>query len=225
MMESLPIYVSALFVCTVATALGWLAIAAKSYRFLILALGWTLLQSALAIGGLYNDTSSLPPRIMLFGVFPALAIIAATFLTSKGRAFIDAIDLKTLTYFHSIRIPVEIVLALLYTHGVVSVLMTFDGTNFDIISGVTAPVVAYLAFRGGVTNKSLLWGWNIVALLLLMNVVVTGVFAAPSPMQRLAFDQPNVAVLHFPFSLLPSVVVPMVLFAHLVAFRKLLAKS
>jgi len=32
-------------------------------------------------------------------------------------------------------------------------------------------------------------------------------------------------VLHFPFSLLPSVVVPMVLFAHLVAFRKLLAKA
>jgi len=212
-------------VCTVATALGWLAIAAKSYRFLILALGWTLLQSALAIGGLYNDTSSLPPRIMLFGVFPALAIITITFLTSKGRSFIDAIDLKMLTYFHSIRIPVEIVLALLYTHGVVSVLMTYEGTNFDIISGVTAPVVAYLAFKGGVTNKNLLWGWNIVALLLLMNVVVTGVFAAPSPMQRLAFDQPNVAVLHFPFSLLPSVVVPMVLFAHLVAFRKLLAKS
>jgi len=37
----------------------------------------------------------------------------------------------------------------------------------------------------------------------------------------LAFDQPNIAVLYFPFSWLPTYVVPVVLFCHLAALRKL----
>ena len=158
---------------------------------------------------------------MLFGVFPTLIMIGITFLTAKGRIFIDQINLKTLTYFHSIRIPVEIVLVLLFYQGVVSVYMTFEGTNFDLFSGVTAPVVAYFAYRSIKQNKKLLLLWNIICLLLLLNVVITAVFAFPSPFQKLALELPNVAVLYFPFNLLPSVIVPLVLFAHLVAIRQL----
>lgn len=224
-MESLPVYISALFICSVALTLGWIAVAANSVRLLIPALGWTIFQSALALGGYFHDTTALPPPLMLYGVLPSLAVIAVMFLTQKGRAFIDSFDLKVLTYFHSIRVPVEIVLALLYAHGVMSVLITFEGTNFDILSGISAPLIAYYAFKGGATKTGIIWTWNVFALLLLMNVVVTSVFAVPSPIQRLAFEQPNVAVLHFPFSLLPTVVVPLVFFAHLVAFRKLTSKS
>jgi hypothetical protein len=63
--------------------------------------------------------------------------------------------------------------------------------------------------------------WNIAALLLLVNVVTIAVMAMPSPMQRLALDQPNIAVLYFPFNWLPSVVVPIVLFSHLASLWKL----
>jgi hypothetical protein len=98
--------------------------------------------------------------------------------------------------------------------------MTFEGTNFDLFSGITAPIVAYLEFRT-TTNKRLLFAWNILCLLLLLNVVITAVFALPSPFQKLAFEQPNIAVLYFPFNLLPTVVVPTVLLGHLVAIRQL----
>ncbi len=225
MMDPLPIAESALFIATTIAAIGWMAYAAKSARFLILALAWTLLQATLALSGVYQDTTSMPPHIMLYGVFPALIFILAIFSTSKGRAFVDSIDLKTLTAFHSIRIPVEIVLFMLYVHGSMSVLMTYEGQNFDIISGITAPIVAIAAFRNGITNRTLLLAWNVLCMVLLAVVVGTAILATPSPLQRLAFDQPNIAVLHFPFSLLPSVVVPMVFFAHLVAFRRLMSKS
>jgi hypothetical protein len=78
--------------------------------------------------------------------------------------------------------------------------MTFEGTNFDLFSGITAPIVAYLAYRTTKENKKLLLWWNIICLLLLLNVVITAVFAFPSPFQKLAFDQPNIAVLYFPFT-------------------------
>ena len=115
----------------------------------------------------------------------------------------------------------RIVLALLFHQGLISVYMTFEGTNFDLFSGLTAPIVAFIAFRANTTNKKLLLWWNIICLLLLLNVVITAAFAIPSPFQKISLDQPNIAILYFPFNLLPSVIVPIVLFGHFVAIRQL----
>ncbi len=224
-MENLPIYISLLFGLTVIGTIVWFYFASKSKAFLLIAIGWTILQIILGLSGIYQNTEVMPPRMMLFGIFPTLIFIGITFLTSTGKAFINQINLKTLTYFHSIRIPVEIVLAWLFYQGVVSVYLTFEGTNFDLFSGVTAPIFACFVFKTTKEkNKLLLW-WNIICLLLLLNVVITAVFAFPSPFQKLAFDQPNIAVLYFPFNLLPTVVVPIVLFGHLVAIRRLTNKN
>jgi hypothetical protein len=143
------------------------------------------------------------------------------FNSRKGQTFLDQVDLKTLTIFHSIRIPVEIILVILYWSGVMSVYITFEGTNFDLFSGVTAPMVFFLAFWHRKVNKNLLFSWNILCLLLLLNVVITAIFCMPSPLQKLAFDQPNIAILYFPYVLLPTMIVPLVLLAHLIAFRQL----
>jgi hypothetical protein len=100
--------------------------------------------------------------------------------------------------------------------------MTFDGRNFDIISGILAPVVYFVAFRGTEPKKWLLIAYNVLGLALLANIVSIAVLALPSPMQQIAFDQPNRAVLYFPFIWLPSIVVPIVLFSHLAALWKLI---
>jgi len=223
-MAHLPAYISILFGLTVVTTVVWFYVACKSKTFLVIGVSWTILQSVLGLSGAYQNTQAMPPPLMVFGVLPTLIFITVMFLTTKGRSFTDKIHLQTLTLFHSIRIPVEIVLFLLCYHGVVSVYMTAEGTNFDALSGITAPIIGYLAFRNNKVNKTLLVAWNIVWLLLLLNVVVTAVFAFPSPFQKLAFDQPNIAILHFPFNLLPTVVVPLVLFGHLAAFRQLARK-
>jgi hypothetical protein len=79
-------------------------------------------------------------------------------------------------------------------------LMTFAGRNFDIISGITAPVIYFVCFKGSnVTNKKLLLWWNVMALALLLNIVINALLSAPFPFQQFAFDQPNIAILYFPF--------------------------
>jgi hypothetical protein len=221
MITELSIFISILFSLTVVVTIAWFYFASNSKSFLLIILSWTILQSIVGLSGFYQNTETMPPRLMLFGIFPALICTLLLFFIPKGKSFINQLNLKTLTYFHSIRIPVEIVLALLYYQGLVSVYMTYEGTNFDLFSGISAPIVAFLAFRKSNTyNKLLLW-WNVLCLLLLLNVVITAVFAFPSPFQQLAFDQPNIAVLYFPFNLLPTVVVPLVLFGHLVAIKRL----
>jgi hypothetical protein len=99
--------------------------------------------------------------------------------------------------------------------------MTFEGRNFDILSGLTAPIIYFLAFRNGRVNRPLLVVWNIAALGLLINIVTIAILSYKSPLQKLAFDQPNVAITYFPFIWLPTIVVPLVLFCHLAALWKL----
>lgn len=228
-MENPPGYVSVTFILTTFLTVGFLfyairqaafeTIAAKILLFLIPF--WLFFTAILALGGFYTETSSIPPRLFLFAAFPALFLIFLYFIFFR-QTFIEKLPLRILTLLSIIRIPVELVLLWLYQNGQVPEMMTFEGTNFDILSGITAPIAAWLAFRGGKINRKLLVVWNTFALLLLFNIVITAIFSTPSPIQQLNFNQPNRAVLYFPYIWLPAVVVPIVLFSHLASLWQLL---
>ena len=222
MMQELPVFVSLIFGITVLITIFMMYRATQSKKFLLSVVLWTLVQSALGISGIYQKTDMMPPTLLIFGLFPAIVTIMTVFFTKAGIQFIETIDLKIVTYSHIIRIPVEIVLTLLFHYGVMSVYITFEGTNFDILSGISAPIIAYISYRSMTVNHRVLLWWNVICLLLLLNVVITAIFAIPSPVQKIAFDQPNIAVLYFPFNLLPTIVVPLVLFGHCVAIKRLL---
>jgi hypothetical protein len=228
MIETLPAYVSSTFIVTAFLTVGFFLYAVRQRVFetvparIVIALTafWLIFQSIIAMGGFFIETGAFPPRIALFGIFPVLLLIAAYFLFFR-KSFIERLPLTTLTLLHVVRIPVEFVLLWLFQAKMVPQLMTFEGRNFDILSGLTAPVIFWLAFRGGKPNRVLLIAWNLLTLGLLINIVSTALMAFPSSAQRIAFDQPNIAIMYFPFSLLPAVVVPVVLFSHLAALWKL----
>jgi hypothetical protein len=186
-------------------------------------LTWLVVVMVLSLAGVYyKHPEALPPRIFVFGVFPMLVAIVATFFTRAGRRFIDSLSLFHLTLLHSVRIFVELILWWLFMEGAVPELMTFEGRNLDILAGLTAPLVAFLGIRKELLTRTTMIIWNIICLGLLFNIVIIAVLSVQSPLQQLAFDQPNEAVLYFPFTWLPAFVVPAVLFCHLAAIRKLL---
>jgi hypothetical protein len=150
---------------------------------------------------------------------PALIAILFLTVTAKGKEFLDKLDTGTLILLNIVRIPVEIGLFLLFTDKAIPEVMTFEGRNLDIISGLTAPIVWWLYKK--YRSRALLLSWNILCLALLVNIVGTAVVAAPFDFQQIAFDQPNVAVIYFPFVWLPCCIVPLVLFTHVAMIRKL----
>ncbi len=226
MLTSVPLLLSIVFILITLITIGlfyWASHQSKS--FLMGAIAWTLLMSVLALIGIYQNTEAVPPRIFVLGILPTFVMMILAFSTKSGRAFIDQLNLERLTYMHTIRIPVEIVLLLLYQYGAMSIYQTFEGANFDILAGLTAPFIAYFGFVKGKLSNRAIWIWNIVCLLLLTNIIIISTLAAPSPFQQIAFDQPNIAISYFPFNLLATVVVPLVFFAHLVAIKRLWKKS
>ena len=233
MIENLPTYISFTFVFTTIITLLlfiWVIRSSNSettrktaiYIFIGLII-WLAIQAVLTLKNIYNsNTNSFPPKIMILGILPTMLTIILLFATPKGRQFVDSLSIKKLTYLHIVRIPVEIILFWLFLNKAIPELMTFEGRNFDILAGLTAPFIAYFGFTKPKISRKGLLIWNFICLGLLINIIVNALFSAPSPIQKFAFEQPNIAILNFPFSWLPTFIVPIVFFAHLTSIRHLL---
>jgi hypothetical protein len=223
-MQNLPDYITILFILTtLMTIYLFYRATGNSLQTLLILISWLLIQGIVSLTGFYTSTHTFPPRFVLLAL-PPLLVIVLLFLTNSGRKYIDSLDYKMLTLLHVIRIPVEIVLFLLFLNGTIPQLMTFEGRNFDILAGITAPIVFYWGFIKMKINKNILLLWNFVCLVLLINIVVNAILSAPSVFQKFAFEQPNRAILYFPFTWLPSSIVPLVLLSHLATIRHLVKK-
>lgn len=221
-MEHLPGYVYVVFVLTTLWVLWFICKAANySKPLAVIILVWLALQAVVSLSGFYTVTNVMPPRFGLLLLPPVVGIVSLFFF-KKGRDSIDGLDIKKLTLLHIVRVPVELTLYWLYLHKGVPGIMTFAGRNFDILCGLTAPVIYYFVYIKNIFGRKTLMAWNVVCLLLLANIVVIAVLSAPYPFQRFAFGQPNIALFYFPFVWLPCCIVPVALLAHLVSIRKLI---
>ncbi len=233
MLPILPTYVPAIFIlCTIATLFFFYWILKNSpitsssrIKFFGGLIIWLLIQGLIAKSGFYaEDLDALPPNFALaFG--PPFIFMIALFFTKKGRKFIDSLPLYQVTWLNVVRIPVEIGLFCLAAGGAIPELMTFAGRNFDIIAGITAPLIAYFGIKKGKIGRIGLIIWNVAMLLLLMGIIVNALLSAPTPVQQFAFETPNYGVLFFPYNWLPSFIVPIVFFGHLVSIRQLMGKK
>lgn len=220
-MDNLPFYIYLVFGLTISAAIALFYKATNGSKlFLILISAWILSQSIVGMSGFYTVTNTVPPRFGLL-VLPPLILTIVLFSRQSGQQFIDSLDIKWLTLFHTIRVPVELVLYWLFMQKTIPELMTFEGRNFDILSGISVPIIYYFGFVKQNLSKKVLILWNFVCLALLVNIVTHAILSVPTPFQKLAFEQPNVAILYFPFLLLPACLVPLVLFAHLASLRQL----
>ena len=234
MMLDLPYHITLVFILTtlftlvlflISLAVSKDPIIQKQAHFIsLILLLWTIFQSTLALNAWYMDRVSVPPHIA-FPVITFSLVTLSLFLLPRGRRLLDGFSMKHLVWIHVVRIPVELCLYWLAQNKQVPVSMTFDGYNFDIIFGLTAPLVAIAYFNRKWISSKVFLTWNILGIISLLAIVIRAAGAAPTKLQAWDFEQPNYAVLHFPFIWLPSVIVPIVLLAHLIAVRRFVLKK
>lgn len=191
-----------------------------SGTFSVMAVIWIAMLSAAALAGYYKDTDTIFPRLLLVVVPPAI-LLAWLFLARPGKVSMDGMDIHLLTMIHVVRAPIELVLYWSFIDGMVPHEMTFGGGNLDILSGLSAPCIYYWGIMKNGVRWPVLVIWNFACLGLLINAIFRSVLSTPVSFQTIGFEQPNILAFQFPFTLLPGVVVPIILCAHLVVIRNL----
>lgn len=229
-MLDLPAFIPYLFVAiTIATLLFIIAAVDKATprktNFTTTIVGttiiiWLFLTALGAFYGFFEDYEARPPRLFILFMVNAIAMVVL-FANKKSRALIQKLPITILTFIHIIRIPVEMVLWWLANEGMLDHKLTFEGSNFDILIGITAPFAA--VFMLGLKSKSHFAAivWNIVGIIMLANIVIMAVRASPYFYDPALFGKPNIAVFYFPFIWLPAFVVPAVFFSHVTSLYQL----
>jgi hypothetical protein len=185
-------------------------------------LAWQCLMAGLAFAGNFAQFDqpwrTLPLVALTMACTLGIATLPQTLVT------LSAIPAWQWTAMQSIRFPLELLLYSLFVHGVIGSQMTFAGYNFDILVGLTAPVMAWLLYAHQ-NNGVGLWVhrlnivWNALGLILLLTILSIAVLSVPFAFQVFTLEPSNRMVAAFPFVLLPTFFIPFVMFCHIVALR------
>jgi len=103
--------------------------------------------------------------------------------------------------------------------------MTFEGFNFDILSGILALPVGYLLSRKKSYAPQLAVAYNVIGMLLLVNILVIAVLSMPTPFRYFQNEPANTLVAQFPFILLPGILVPIAYSMHIFSLRQILTRK
>lgn len=232
-MENIPSYVALTFVAIVVAVVSFLTYGFQQANpgkknltptiLLTLMVGWIFLVCVLTFYGFFRDFSN-PPRLVLFIGVPVISIVFAMILP-QSRRFLMQMPITTLHYVHIVRVPVEMVLWWLSVSRAIPEIMTFEGSNLDILSGISAPFAA--VFMVGTRSQSRIGAviWNLLTLGLLINIVYIAISHTPYFIDPDGSTTPNIGVFYFPYILLPTFVVPAVFFCHITALYQLIFKS
>lgn len=187
----------------------------KDKWFLILSALWVLIVGIVSFSGYFTNTLAKPPRFLL--ILLGAIILSVIFYKIVRKNHLNSYLLLSI---HILRLPIELVLYQLFIEQKVPLLMTFKGWNLDILMGVSAIILLlYLLYSKNKLPKYFILTWNILGLILLLFIVAIAILSSPLPFQKLAFDQPNIAVLYFPYVYLPAYIVPLVLLSHILTVR------
>lgn len=185
-------------------------------------LAWFGVVYGLAASGVLGAFEQLPPRIPLV----ALSGVGVALLVSRTARVKQALRVMPSWWpvaFQTFRAPLEVALYLLFTAGQLPEQMTFAGRNFDVLVGLSAPVMALL-----IASKRappwLQWLWQLGAVALLINVVGIAITSAPGPLHHDWPGAPLTIVAHWPYALLPGFLVPCAVLGHVLAIAKLSAR-
>lgn len=187
-------------------------------RALAALLAWLGFTAGMASSGFLSQWDSLPPRA------PFVPLGALIILVSVSRTqFFTRLLLKTPRHWpvalQSFRILVELAFYALFTAGLAPVQVTFEGRNFDIFVGLTAPLVAIAIARLNLSRRAVI-AWNILGLLVLLNTIGTVLTSVPGPLHQNWPGQPFTAFTTWPVIWIPAFLAPLAIFLHINSIRQ-----
>ena len=223
-----PLTTAAFLLICLLVALAWVRMFAHLSRTLgvvaAIFLGvWLVATATLAHLHILHAEGPFPPPMLRLLLAGALAVLGLV-VSPLGLRLAKETPLFALVGLQVFRLPLEFVLWQLHNEGELPVQMTFEGRNFDVLSGLLALPLAYALYRG-LQSRALVWAWNLAGLALLANIVQIAVRSMPGPMRTFQNEPANTLVFTAPWVWLPVLLVLSALAGHLLVGRRLLAEG
>lgn len=187
----------------------------RSRLFPLIGFVWFL--AALVVGASGRLASLAPPRPQLLLLLLTAALIAAGMLVPSFRAWLAAVDLRSVIAIHLTRF-IGVYFLVLYARGLLPFDFAVLGGWGDIAIATTALLWLVLVAEP-TAHRTLLLLWNLCGLIDIVFVVATAARMATAdpasmgPMRTL------------PLSLLPTFLVPLIIASHVLIFWRLGARS
>jgi hypothetical protein len=195
----------------------------KYLPLIFLAVLWVVL-TVLATQGFFLETIKNTPAGFIPAVLSVNILFVSLALFYKPTQEIHTSNMKWVVAIQTFRLPLELIFAWALALNLLPIQMTFEGRNFDILVGLTAPFIAYFGYHKKVLPKWSLILWNFAGLGLLFNIVTIAILSAPTNFQVFTNEPHNTIVLQPPYHFIPFFFVPLALFGHLFALKRLFGK-
>jgi len=184
----------------------------------IVVLLWIIFQSTLSLNRWYMDRKTAH---LLFPYITTAVISLGVLFIPAIKGWRNALNIQLLMWMQLIRIPIEIMLwwSADFKQSPSSLTLAFG--NPDAIIALCAPIAVWLLGKKQKTSDNAVLVWNYAGLISLLVLWMRILFSAPSTLQLTSFNAPNYLMVHFPGSWVPSVIIPILLFAHAVVIRQM----
>lgn len=190
----------------------------------LILLGWLTLTGILAQTGFFDSWDTVPPRVMMLLGIPTIFLLVFIFHKNLSKPFIVG-PTGFPIYIQGFRVVVEIFLWRLYIERVLPIQMTIEGLNFDMLIGISVPIIALLMVSNVPYYKTILKIWNIIGILALTNIVIIAIMSTPTFFRVFMEGPANTILAHIPFVWLPAFLVPLAYLMHIISLKQLISNA
>lgn len=176
------------------------------------------LTAAASASGILAKPGPPPPLMIFFAVSNGVALVLA--LSRLGTRLAAHLPLAALVGFQAFRLPLELILHRWYLEGVLPIQMTYEGYNFDILSGIGGLALALWAWRAS-PPAWVAWAYNLMGLGLLITVASIAVMSSPLPLRQFHEGPPVLLAMYVPYGWIVPFCVAGALAGHVITFRHL----
>lgn len=210
----------AILVALLAVTISRLRGSALQIPALLGLLTWVGYATAMGYWGASRLGSGTPP-LPVFFIVPAVGLVLFMARSSFGGRLAGGLPAPVFLGLESFRIVVELFLHQLWLEGLVPRMLTFEGANFDIVIGASAPLIAWLISNRHIGRRVGI-AWSVAGILMLLNVIVRSVLTTPGPTHLITSDLANRAVTQFPYTFIPAFLAPLAMLLHVLSIRALI---